>query len=56
MAWCATPSLRWRPAIMETRFHNPYRHWVIGLAFEVAFIAGFIAVTALLALGAAWLA
>jgi hypothetical protein len=41
---------------LEIRFHNPYRHWVRGLLVELGFIAGFIAVAALLALLAAWAA
>lgn len=35
---------------MEIRFHNPYRHAVLGLLVEVAVFTGFLVLTAGLAL------
>lgn len=40
---------------MERRFHNPYRHWLSGLAFEVAVFLGFIVTMSVAALAAAWI-
>lgn len=39
---------------MERRFHNPYRHWLSGLAYEVAVFLGFLAVVSAVALLVAW--
>ena len=41
---------------MEIRFHNPYRHAVLGLLTEIVTFVVFIAVVALLALAASWIA
>jgi hypothetical protein len=41
---------------VELRFHSPYRHWLVGLLTEVVLFLGFIALAALLALAAAWIA
>lgn len=40
---------------MERRFHNPYRHWVSGFAFELAVFLGFVAVASGIALLFAWI-
>jgi len=34
---------------MERRFHSPYRYWFRGLAIELAVIAGFVVLLAMLA-------
>ena len=39
---------------MERRYHNPYRHWLSGLLFEIAVFLGFLGVAAIVALLAAW--
>ncbi len=41
---------------MERRFHNPYKHWLSGLAIELTAIAGFAVALALLAVLVVWLA
>ncbi|MHB1322925.1 MAG: hypothetical protein ACYC6J_06920 [Coriobacteriia bacterium] len=41
---------------MEIRFHNPYRHSVLGLLAELTVFVGFMAVMAVLALVFSWLA
>lgn len=40
---------------MERRFHSPYKHWVSGLAIELAVIAGFAVALALVAVFVVWL-
>ena len=37
----------------QSRFHSPYRHWVAGLATEIAVSVAFVGALALLALAAA---
>lgn len=41
---------------MEIRFHNPYRHAVLGLLTEIVTFVVFAAAAALLALVASWMA
>lgn len=39
---------------MERRFHNPYRHWLSGLGFEIAVFLGFLVAASTLAVLVAW--
>lgn len=41
---------------MELRFHSPYRRWVVGLIAELVTFAAFVALSALIALLASWVA
>ena len=52
-AGAASSCVKGGPAVEQSRFHSPYRHWATGLMTEIALTTAFVGVLVLLALAAA---